>query len=73
MTFESTVNGNSIFLPFGGIAHDGYVEGKDNNGHYWANERDSTLEYGRIYKLDICINISETDRFCGLLIRPVLK
>ena len=76
MTFQSTENGNSIFLPFGGVAKDNYVIGKDEYGHYWSNERNSNdLTNGSGYDIENSGDVYPKrvfERSNGLLIRPVL-
>ena len=74
MVFESTVNSNSIFIPFGGH-YDGSSKIDVNNAFLWLNKvnQDYAYQAETICLYDESYEIAYSDRYYGLNIRPVCK
>ena len=66
-------NGNTLFLPFGGIKYDGcYYNGQ---GHYWTKTLDNMYYFATSLALYgyLQSGLYPSDRYHGLLVRPVYK
>ena len=69
----SKLNGNSIFLPAGGVRSDDGLSGVDRYGNYWSSSTDFFHPYyanGMTFSGDH-INIDTYHRSTGLSVRPV--
>lgn len=69
-------NGNSIFLPAGGVCGKGEFRGVGDQCHYWTSTAadDNRVNYGvHFYFGSNGYNITLDDRYKGQLIRPVCE
>ena len=77
--FISTINGNSLFIPYNGrydgILYDTEKYSESKAGHIWTANKENNLDsYGHYLYIDNddC-NLYSTYRYAGLAIRPVIN
>ena len=82
--FTSTINGNSLFIPYNGhydgIHYDTEKYGESKEGCIWSANKEKSLRTGALdqYVHDLCIDnnscsLYSIDRYNGLAIRPIIN
>lgn len=73
LVFTSVINNNTLFLPFGGSAKEGYAYGEETEGTYWSRSR-YVPACPVSYEMSLESSgpmVSNDDRCRGCTIRPV--